>query len=274
MPDPNTLGKSPLASAEVLSPSSPPKGCPLLSEFAFRSVPRGCEHLDAREHAGPRLSPSGNSAGEGRVIPQIPQQSHTSGTHRSRPQLPRRLPGRAPRATCSPHAQYLGSVFLPAALSPPFPGWNAAESCGNHGSPLPGTLRHRCLSWLVSWCQHCQKPDRHQSTEQWKSELIYLRKKTPKLVKRRGRHRLQALEALVRTTPRNQLYTTERERGSRGRAHPDPQPCPSTPCTGAFQPSAPFSLHHHESAAGRGGTGPGTTPRPSQLLAFPCGPKT
>lgn len=150
MPDPNTLGKSPLASAEVLSPSSPPKGCPLLSEFAFRSVPRGCEHLDAREHAGPRLSPSGNSAGEGRVIPQIPQQSHTSGTHRARPQLPRRLPGRAPRATCSPHAQYLGSVFLPAALSLLlFPDGMQQKAAGTTALPCPGPSG---IAACPGWC--------------------------------------------------------------------------------------------------------------------------
>lgn len=143
------------------------------------------------------------------------------------------------------------------------------ESCRNQGSAVPWSLRHRCLSWL---CQHCQKPDRHPSTEQWKSELIYLRKKNPKLVKRRGRHRLQALEALVRTTPRNQLYTTEREGQQR--------PCPPRPPALAEHPLhrnvpalSPFSLHHHENAAGRGGTGVEPPRDPPQLLTLLCSPK-
>lgn len=259
MPDPNSLGQSPLGSAKVLSPSCPRRdvqSCPSSSSGAFPGAVS--------------IWMPGNSPDQDcHLVATAPEKVVSS--HRST--TPGTAAVQALRATCSPYTQDLDSLFLPAALSPPFPRWNAAESCRNHGSALCWTLWHRCLSWLVSWCQHCQKPDRHQSTEQWKSELIYLRKKTPKLGQRSGRHRLQALEALVRTTPRNQLYTTEREKGSRGRAHCDPKPCPSTPCTGTFQPSAPFSLHHHESAAGRGGTGPGTSPGPPQLLAFPCSPK-
>lgn len=169
--------------------------------------------------AGPRLSPSGNSAGEGAVIPEMPQDPTPVGASAAPAAL------QAPRATCSPHAQNLGWDFLPAALSPP--SWNAQKAAGTRALLCPGASG---TAACPGCCQHCQKPDRHPSTEQWKSELIYLRKKTPKLVKRRRRHRLQALEALVRTTPRNQLYTTDR--GAAEGSTPTPSPAQALPAQG------------------------------------------
>lgn len=205
------------------------------------------------------------------MIPEIPQESHTSGTHRARPQLPCRLSVQAPRATCSPYAECLGSVFLPAALCPPPRSWNAAESCGKHGCPLPCTLQHRCLSW----CQHCQKPDRHQSTEQWKSELIYLRKKKtkkPKTCQKEGEASITSSGSSCQDNAKESaLYN--RERGA-AEAAVTSSPARALPAQGHSSPQPPSPSTTIKVQQGEGSQG-WNLPRPlPQLLAFPHSPKT
>lgn len=79
MPAPNTPGKSPPVPAEVLSPFSP-LGDVRSWPSAPSSASRGREDVAAQAQAGPRLSPSGHSAGGGGVIPAVPQESHRNPT--------------------------------------------------------------------------------------------------------------------------------------------------------------------------------------------------
>lgn len=113
---------------------------------------------------------------------------------------------------------------------------------GNRGSPCALVLHCLVLtsSLLPKTRQASERPEMEVRTNLFKKTKPKTNKKhKPRLVQRRGRRRLQALEAFVRTVPKK-LALYNRERGSRRGPHPEP-----SPASAVGSRAVPTKVHQH-----------------------------